>query len=859
MAPAAAGALYTSAPQAGEASPAGKAQPEPGRPEVAPGGSIVDYPYTGKLIHRPEDGEKTDRVVKSGCSFCPSNCRHLVHVKNGRVFNVYGEPEDPVQRGKLCAKGQSIPQLLYNKYRILRPLKRVGPKPSEKFEPISWDQAYSEIAAKLIEIRDKDGAKAIAAKASGRQTRESGAMQKRFFELLGSPNTTHEGYICNDGGGVALRLTFGHGGQTNGYGPDPITKTEDLGDSKFILWMGTNDAECHPVLHGYMKLRKEKVKAEWVVVDPRMTPTGNGADLWIPIKPGTDMALAYGMLAHIITKEIYDKKFVSDWVLGFAELKKAIAENQFTPEWAEKITGVPAATIKTVAERYASAKPAAIITNAGIAHHVNAVDTFRVLTFLAAVTGNIGVPGGGANFMHNSPVGVSLPPIVNPKPIKDAGLPPQPDYFVEAILTGKPYTLKAVFYAGNMMAHVANTKRVDEALKKLDLFVSLNLFPQEDTAYADYILPTTTFYEVDHVGVRRLDRGIRWRNKVVEPMGESRVDSRIWIELGRKMAEMDKANPPEYWRENLREEWINTRSLWDKVCPANDKTAAGMTATRMDSMASPLRWPCPSASHPGTSVMYLDSPMWRDIFGGKRFLTPSGKVEIYTPELQTKMEVTGHSAIPKFYTSPESMDGLPSLEYTGEFVKSQTVANTEGGNLVHKVKIGAAPKDDLRKKYPFQLTTGRPNALQFHTITQWAWNLVQSSGERYVQIHPDLAKQMKVESGDFVNVETPRGAIEGPALVWDGLQPNTIFIPITFGSKQAVRKDMNREIWDTVNNLTAMHYDPLSGQVAYKCQLCNISSVPGKKIYKVGHPLEEMKASDKSPGAQAGGEKKEAK
>lgn len=806
--------------------------------------AFIEFPYSEKPIQRPEDGSLADKVINSGCSFCPSNCRHLVHLKGGRVFNVYGEPNDPVQRGKLCAKGQSIPQLLYNKYRITKPMKRIGPRPSDKFETISWDQAYTEICSKLIEIRDTDGAKAIAAKASGRQTRESGAMQWRFFELLGSPNTTHEGYICNDAGGIALSMTFGNGGQTNGYGPDPITGTEDLGDSKFILWFGSNDAECHPVLHGYMKLRKEATGAEWVVVDPRMTMTGNGANLWIPIRPGTDMAFAYGMIYHIIEKSLHDKKFVAKWVLGFDNLKKHVKEKGMTPEWAEEVTGVPADVIRRVAEKYAKTKPGAIITNAGIAHHVNAVDTFRVLTFLASITGNIGIPGGGANFMHNAPVDLSLPPIINRQPITEPGLPPHPDYFTEAILTGKPYSLKAIIYAGNMMTQNANTKKVAEALGKLDLFVSLNLFPQEDTFYADYILPTTTFYEVDHVGVRRNDRGIRWRKKVVDPIGESKVDSRIWIELAQKMAELDKKNPPEYWKDNLKSEWIDNRKLWNKVNPANNSTGAGMTADRMEKMAVPLRWPCPTEDHPGTSVMYLDHPKWRDIFGGKRFLTKSGKVEIYTKELEKRLQESGHSPIPVFYTSPENMNNLPTLEYLDEFIKCPTVSNTEGGNLVHKVKIGEPPSDDLRKKYPFQLTTGRPNALHFHSITHWAWHLVQSSGDRYVQIHPLLAKQIRVEDGDIAKVETARGSIEGPVLVWDGIEPNTIFIPHTFGPKQFARKDVDRKVWEPVNVLTAPFYDTLSGQVSYKAQLCSISSQPGKTIYAIGHPLEELQAKE---------------
>ncbi|MBI4664966.1 MAG: molybdopterin-dependent oxidoreductase [Nitrospinae bacterium] len=801
---------------------------------------LIDYPYTQKVIHRPEDGQEIDGVVKSGCSFCPSSCSHHVHVKDGRVYNVYGESGDPVQRGKLCAKGQAIPQLIYNKHRLLKPMKRVGDKPTSNFQPISWEQAYTEICSKLLEIKEKHGAKAIAAKATGRQTRETPAMQWRFMELLGSPNTTHEGYVCNDAGGIALKMTFGNAGQTNGYGPDSITGTEDLGDSKFVLWLGSNHAETHPVLHGYMLLRKQAVGAQWVVVDPRMTFTGSGANLWIPIKCGTDMAFIYGMIHHIIERGLYDKKFVSEWTLGFSELSGFVIGKGYSPKWAEGITGIPEATIREVAEKYATTKPAAIITNAGIAHQVNAVDTYRVISFLAAITGNVGIPGGGANFLHNSPVGLTLPPIIDVEPITEPGLPPHPDYFVESALTGKPYPLHAVIYAGNMMTQNASNKRTQEALKKLDLFVSLNLFPQEDCYFADYILPTTTFYEVDAVGMRRCDRGIRWNNKVVEPVGESRIDSRIWIEMGQKMAELDKKHPPAYWKDNLKTEWLDNRLLWNTVNPANNKTAAGMTADRLDKMASPLRWPCPSTTHPGTSVMYLDRPEWRGIFGGKRFLTPSGKVEVFTKELQASLEATGHSAIPQFYTSPENMDGLPTLQYLDEFVKSPTVANTSGGNLVHKVKIGVAPDKELREKYPFQFTTGRPNALHFHSITHWAWGLVQQSGDRYIQIHPDVAKQMNIQSGDFIKLETPRGFIEGPVIVWDGIQPNTVFVPIGFGLKQVVRTAMDRRVWDSVNNLTETYYDTLSGQVCYKAQLCSISSHPGLKIYKIGHPAEEL-------------------
>lgn len=175
---------------------------QPIKPKKLPT-DFEQYPFTEPPIWRPEDASLPDRVTRNGCSFCPSACWHLVHVKDGRVFNVYGEPKNPVQAdelnpsdGGLCAKGRiGIVQLLYNKYRITRPLKRVGPKPSMKFQPVSWDQAYRDIARKLLEIRDTDGPHAIGGKTTDRVSRDGGPPLFRFLHMLGSSNPTHEGYI----------------------------------------------------------------------------------------------------------------------------------------------------------------------------------------------------------------------------------------------------------------------------------------------------------------------------------------------------------------------------------------------------------------------------------------------------------------------------------------------------------------------------------------------------------------------------------------------------------------------------------------------------------------------------------------
>ncbi len=451
--------------------------------------------------------------------------------------------------------------------------------------------------------------------------------------------------------------------------------------------------------------------------------------------------------------------------------------------------------------------------------------------------------------MHNSPVGLGLPAIQHGEPeFHDIGLMPQPDFFAEAILGENPnfpYQVRAICtYQGNMLTQNSNTQRVIKALSKEGLFyVNFGLFPDEDDYFADYKLPVTTFLEMDHVH-RRLDRGIMWRDKVVDPIGESREDMHIFATLADAMADLDTKRPPEWWRDNLSLEWhANKKALW------NAQPADSITADRMQAVkdAGPvdkrniLRVPCPGpdhpstkhlaqkgkeylapdGGHPGTSVMFLDDPSWTSVFDGKRFPNDSNKVEIYTDAEQERLAKYGHTCIPEFYMSPENMDGNPTLEYLDELVPVNMGAGVN--NMTQKVKLGVKPNPNLRKEYPVQLVTGRPSSVHFHQVTHWCWSLVQASGERYVQMHPKMAKSIGVDTGDTVKVETPRGSLTGPALVWDGIQENTIFIPHTFGPKQQVHADVGRGPWETVNVLTASYYDNLSGQQDYKCQLCRVS------------------------------------
>ena len=543
-----------------------------------------------------------DKIVNSACQFCNCLCRLKVHLKDGRIIDVLGEANDPVQAGGFCIKGPMMTQLVYNRFRLKNPMKRVGGNKGEadsKFEPISWDEALSIIASKFLALRDTGEARAIANKTSGRLPRGTGSLVGRYFSLLGSPNNTDVGPVCNDAGGNALAWTFGLGNFTNGYGIDDVTKKEDLGSAKFFLFLGTNQAETHPVTFAYLLRSRVQTKAKLVVIDPRLTPTGAQADEWIAPKPHTDLALVLAMLYHIVTNNLYDAAFVKEWVLGFDELKNHLQSKGYTPEW--------------------------------------------------------------ATFLRNTP-----------------------------------------------------------------------------------------------------------------GMG-------------------------------------------------------GMTQQRLSQRTEPLRWPCPTVNHPGVSTLYLDHPSWYEAASdlnpnniGKRFLTLSGKVEIYTPELQTRLAEAGHSALPSFYTHPEVTGKHPTIEYASELVKNPV--NPQA--LTQNVKLGKISSGEVHKQYPLMGMTGRSSVVHFHSVTHWTYTGKQMNGVRLVQIHPQAAKKAGIKNGDEIIVESPRGSIIGTALIWSGIREDTIFVPNWFGPGQKMAEELGTPYYGGANTLIdQQYYDNLSGQQAFKCFACRLKKV----------------------------------
>ncbi|MFQ5976224.1 MAG: molybdopterin-dependent oxidoreductase, partial [Candidatus Hydrothermarchaeales archaeon] len=576
------------------------------------------------------------------------------------------------------------------------------------------------------------------------------------------------------------------------------------------------------------------------------------------------------------------------------ELKRHVNEQGYDTRWASEITNISEKIIITLAEEYAKAKPAAIFTNAGIAHHINAFDTFRVLLFLISITGNIGKPGAGANFTNNAGISKSLDKkLKNDSLYKEKskkivkGLPSHPDYFAKSILLNspvpedksiKPYSLRSVYYAGNMLTQNANTEEVERALASptLELFIKPALFWEEDCYYADYILPVKTHLESDGIGVRRDDRAARWKNVVIDATDiytdpEIISEDELWIRLGEavKLKEIEKKDElikhnrfcldTSFWERYLPSDWKNQQGVWKEIGKQNPSSAR-FSYENMKGRTEPLHWPCPDIKdsngkpHPGTGILYTDEKddrgFWLETSIGsgkfekgekhKRFWTSDGKVLIYTKNLDRTLRglqpdepeetlkdlsntKTGHTALPKFYTDP-IYPNLPTMSYTNnKWIKNPIKTN----NMTMQAEIVNAPSDEKNSKYPYLLITGRPTAVHFHSYSHWMWHSVQMNAHRTIQINPKTADILKVKkNGENVKIETTWGVISAPVLIWDGLADNTVFIPIGFGDKQQVHKDTRKPIYSSVNILTNNEiFDTLSYQMPYKLHRCMIKNL----------------------------------
>ena len=570
------------------------------------------------------------RIVRTVCQGCHPECGVLVEIEDGKVTKIEGDPKHPFSRGSICQKGREYYKFTYHPDRVKYPLKRAGNKGEGKWETITWEQALREIAAKVNEVKNKYGPSSIAVM-HGTGPRASPPASHHLANSLGTPNVVSvDLHICMVPAKVGDILTFGESISME-QGPDYLS-------SKCILVCGANPLISHLPRGMDILEAKQKHQAKLIVIDPRRTVLASKADLWLQVRPGTDGALILALINVIIGEHLYDKEFVDQWCCGFDKLASRVQE--YAPERVQTITWIPADKIRAAARMYATIKPASLHQRVAVNQNISSTQTSRALAVLMALTGNLDVAGGNLfptpmeGLSPESPYKIdkeSDEKRIGSKEYPLISGPEAPWKFVhgalaiEAMLTDRPYPLKLLFcFGGNPVMVMPDTKKVWEGLKRLELFVVSDFFITPSAELADYVLPSTTWLERDDLCHTFYTNLIAARQKAIEPLFECWDDTKMVLELIKKIPWADKKCMP-----------------WNSTQERNNYRLKGMGITFDDLKARG----------------YLSvTPQYKK-YEQKGFNTPTGKVELYS----TVFEKYGYDPLPSYIEPPESPLSSPEL------------------------------------------------------------------------------------------------------------------------------------------------------------------------------------------------------
>lgn len=451
-------------------------------------------------------GDAAPRLVPTVCGMCDANCGVLAYVQGERLVKIEGNRSHSHSRGHICARGSAGVKLLYDPDRLRSPMKRTD---DGKFVAIPWNQAFTEIGQALARLRQQYGPQTLAWL---RHVDASDEWDRQFAAAFGTPNLFSHVALGQGARNLACNATLG-------WVPIP-----DLERTKFLLLCGRNYAESFfPAELEALFMAKES-GAKIVAVDPRMSNTAAQAREWIAVRPGTDGALLVSLMHVLIKERLYDQKFVEQHVLGFPELSEYVADK--TPGWAAAETDVPSDTIVRLAREMAGAKPASVVDpschGAWGALYGNSLETARAALALNALLGVYGAPGGLAAPLSAGATGQFLTPAVPPVAARradgadrfDSALIRAGDGFVQTLpdilLSGQPYPIKALIVRhANPARSLPNSRKVVEALRKLELLVVIDVMPSDTAELAHYVLPESTYLE-------RLDPPVVSRSQPVE-------------------------------------------------------------------------------------------------------------------------------------------------------------------------------------------------------------------------------------------------------------------------------------------------------------------------------------------------------
>lgn len=681
-------------------------------------------------------------VVKTRCNMCHPRCGIRAYVEEGKIVKVDGMLEHPWHI--LCPKGRAIPELVHAPDRLTNPLRKIN----GEFKEISWDEAFGFAAEKLTEIRQKYGAKSIIFHVGMPYVGTANeALIKRWSDVLGLPNYTTGASFCWLARTIGFTFTAG-----------AHISTDYTSDTRCVVIWGQNPNASHPILADHVNVLKGR-GAKLIVVDPRVIPLAKTADIHARVRPGTDCALALGMLHVIIAEELYDKEFVEQWTVGFDKLVEHV--KQYPPEKVAEITWVPAETIRDMARMYATNRPAMITLGISMDHSTNGIQAIRAISTLMAVTGNIDVPGGNIipspgmmqtglrvpeKISKDTPIGGEFPVFTEfftrhrPGPGDQ-----QTTALLDVMLTEKPYPIKAIVVFGSNLALCwPDTNKVKKAFEKLDFLAVCDTFMTDTAKMADVVLPGVTFMERQDLRDYR-NMGIplaMLTGKAVDPVGNSMEDWKIIQGIAKKMGD------GEYFP------WESTDALYEYLLKPSLLSYDRLKRS------------------PGGA--YYAEKTYRK-YRNRGFQTPSKKVEIYSEALQKK----GYDPIPTYHEPPESPVSTP----------------------------------ELAEKYPLIMITGGRVLPYTHSQYHNLPSMRKMVPEPVVEIHPRTAATYGIADGNMVTVETARGSIKLKAKLTNDIPPQVVGVMHGWSEANVnLLTTMDRE-----------YCDPISGYPGLRQLLCRVA------------------------------------
>jgi anaerobic selenocysteine-containing dehydrogenase len=469
--------------------------------------------------------ETGETVVRAACPHdCPDTCAMLVTVKDGVAVKVQGDPDHPFTDGSLCTKVSHYTERTYAPDRLLHPLRRVGPKGKGEFERISWDQALDEIAARLKALAAEDPQQIMPLSYAGTMGMlQYMSMDRRFFNRLGA--TQLERTLCSSAGKAGIKATLG-----GSYGMDP----EHYQDAKLIIIWGSNPITSN--LHFWSRAQEAKRRgAKLVAIDPYRSLTAEKCTQHIALLPGTDGALALGIMNVLVTEGLIDRDYIEKYTLGFDRLQEVLPN--YTPEWAANICGLEVQEIVQLAREYGSTKPAAIRLNYGMQRHAGGGMAARTIACLPALTGAWRDPAGGIllttgdnyQFDHAKLERPDLMPARKPRVVNHSKLG-------EALTAANPPVRAVIVYNNNPVAVCPDSSQVLKGFAREDLFcVVMDSFLTDTADYADIVLPATT--QLEHTDIHKSygHLYVLANNPAIAPVGESLPNAEVFRRLAARM------------------------------------------------------------------------------------------------------------------------------------------------------------------------------------------------------------------------------------------------------------------------------------------------------------------------------------